>query len=576
MMKVELRQAEYQAEQAQDQTEDEPPDQPVPDQLVLESFYLSNDYGQDKASGYGRDKASGYGRDKASGYGRDKASGYGRDKIGGYGKGVTRSREVREGFGRDKKPKNIMESFFGGVTADEWNDSGWQLKNRLTTPDQLSRLLSLTPHQQLRYRRLLEYFHYSITPYYLSLIDWSNPEDPIRKQCIPDMRELELRVVGDNDPLEEEEDMQAPGLVHRYPDRALAVVTNMCAMYCRHCTRKRIWHEGETFRSKTELLEMAGYVRRTPEIREVIVSGGDPLTMNPELLDWFLGELSSIPHVEVLRIGTRVPVVMPMGITDELARMLARHRPLWINTQFNHPNEITPESAEAVDRLLKVGIPVSNQSVLLKGINDSVDVFKDLCHALQRIMVRPYYLYQCDPVRGVEHFRTSIWKGIEIMESMRGFTGGLCIPTFVVDAPGGGGKIPLQPFYLLSASDKYATLRNYEGMIIKYYNPVDTGSGAAATASNGGSVTASNGGTSTASNGGTSAASNGGTSTALNYGASAASGLRVLDDAGVRNPNDAGVRNPADKIRCLSYVKKTRVPEGTARAARRKHKRDTI
>jgi len=553
-MKVELRQAE-------DQAEDEPPDQPapdrlVPDQLVLESFFLSNDYGRDKKSVYVRDKNSGYGR------------------------GVTTSRQEREGYGRSGKPKSvpksvpksIMESFFGGVTAEDWNDGSWQLKNRLTTLDELTRLLSLTPHQALRHRRLLEYFHYSITPYYLSLIDWSDPRDPIRKQCIPDMKELELRVVGDNDPLEEEEDMQAPGLVHRYPDRVLAVVTNMCAMYCRHCTRKRIWHEGETFRSRTELLAMADYVRRTPEVREVVVSGGDPLTMNPELLDWFLGELSSIPHVEVLRIGTRVPVVMPMGITDELARMLARHRPLWINTQFNHPNEITPESAEACDRLLRVGIPVSNQSVLLKGINDCVDVMKALCHALQRIMVRPYYLYQCDPVRGVEHFRTSIWKGIEIMEMMRGYTGGLCIPTFVVDAPGGGGKIPLQPFYLLSASDKYATLRNYEGMIIKYYNPTDGGSAAA---SSGGSATASSGGLSAASSGGSAAASGGGSAADVGGRTRAASSSRTsIDAAGGCASIDAGGRAPAgaDKLRCLSYVKKTRVPDGTPRAARRNHK----
>jgi lysine 2,3-aminomutase len=357
------------------------------------------------------------------------------------------------------------------ITSAEWNNWQWQMKNRLRTIEDLSVLLNLEPYKIARYRRLIEAFHYSITPYYLSLIEWADPEDPIRKQCIPDLKEIEFQMVGDNDPLEEEADTQVKGLVHRYPDRVLAVVTNTCAIYCRHCTRKRIWQEGESVRSRKELLAMVGYVRSTPEVREVIVSGGDPLTMNIELLDWFLGELKRISHVEVLRVGTRVPVVLPMRITDELVKMLASHRPLWLNTQFNHPREVTLEAQEACDKILRAGIPVSNQSVLLRGVNDSVETMKELCHTLQRIMVRPYYLFQCDPVRGVEHFRTSIWKGIEILEVMRGYTGGLCIPTFVVDAPGGGGKIPLQPFYLLSTTDKGVLLRNYEGVIIKYFNP---------------------------------------------------------------------------------------------------------
>lgn len=357
------------------------------------------------------------------------------------------------------------------VPDSHWEDWQWQMANRLGTFEQLRSLLNLTPYQSQRFKTLLKTFHYSITPYYLSLIDWNDPGDPVRLQCVPDLREMDLKIVGNSDPLEEEEDMQVPGLVHRYPDRVLAIVTGMCTMYCRHCTRKRIWHEGEWMRSRKELEMMAAYVRRTPAVREVVISGGDPLIMNMELLDWFMGELRSIPHVEVLRIGTRVPVVLPMRVTEDLAQMLKKHRPLWINTQFNHAREVTPEAAAACDRLLTAGIPVSNQSVLLRGINDSTQAMKELCHALQRIMVRPYYLYQCDPVVGVEHFRTSIWKGIEIIESLRGHTGGLCIPSFVVDAPGGGGKIPLQPFYLLSAGDGEVMLRNYEGMIIRYFNP---------------------------------------------------------------------------------------------------------
>lgn len=372
---------------------------------------------------------------------------------------------------RELGAANLFKKLWPDVTAANWHDWRWQMRNRLRSMEHLTLLQNVEPHKAAQYRRLIEVFHYSITPHYLSLIDWDDPEDPIRKQCIPDLKEIELQTAGDDDPLEEEADMQVPGLVHRYPDRVLAVVTKTCAMYCRHCTRKRIWHEGESARTKKDMIAMVNYIRATPEIREVIVSGGDPLTMNPDLLDWFLGELRGISHVEVLRIGTRVPVVLPMRITDELVRMLASHRPLWLNTQFNHPREITPESREACDRILKAGIPVSNQSVLLRGVNDSVDVMRELCHGLQRIMVRPYYLFQCDPVKGVEHFRTNIWKGVEILEMMRGYTGGLCIPTFVVDAPGGGGKIPLQPFYLLSATDKDVLLRNYEGMIIKYFNP---------------------------------------------------------------------------------------------------------
>ncbi|MBF0344807.1 MAG: KamA family radical SAM protein [Nitrospirae bacterium] len=367
--------------------------------------------------------------------------------------------------------QGFMQRFWPGVSARQWNDWKWQLSNSLRSLQALSELLSLRPQEVLRYDSLLHRYRYSITPYYLSLIDFNNPDDPIRKQCVPDFREIDFQKVGDSDPLEEEQDTQVAGLVHRYPDRVLVIVTSMCAMYCRHCTRKRIWHEGESVRSREELAAMIDYISGETCIREVIVSGGDPLIMNLDLLDWFLGQLRTVPHLEVIRIGTRVPVVLPMRVTDELVQMLARHRPLWVNTQFNHPAELTPASIEACDKILRGGIPVSNQSVLLRGINDSAEVMTELCHTLQRIMVRPYYLFQCDPVMGVEHFRTSIWKGIEIIEKMRGHTGGLCIPNFVVDAPGGGGKIPLQPFYLLSVSDDEVLLRNYEGMIIRYYNP---------------------------------------------------------------------------------------------------------
>ena len=366
----------------------------------------------------------------------------------------------------------MITTLWPDVTRDQWQDWKWQMSHRVKTLEPLARILNLKPHQVARYKRLIDIYHYSITPYYLSLVSLDDLHDPIAKQCLPDPRELELQIVGDNDPLNEEKDMPVPGLVHRYPDRVLAVITDMCAMYCRHCTRKRMWCEGEKGAvTLNDLARMVHYVRTTPEVREVIISGGDPLTVNMDQLDWFLGELGMISHLEVIRIGTRVPVVLPMKITSDLTDMLSSHRPLWINIQVNHPREITEDMRNACDRILRAGIPLSNQSVLLRGINDSAETMSKLSHALQRIMVRPYYLFQCDPVRGVEHFRTSIWKGIEIIEKMRGFTGGLCVPTFVVDAPGGGGKIPLQPFYLLSASDRDVLLRNYEGRIIQYYNP---------------------------------------------------------------------------------------------------------
>ncbi|MCI4625315.1 MAG: KamA family radical SAM protein [Candidatus Magnetoovum sp. WYHC-5] len=384
---------------------------------------------------------------------------------------------------KDKPPDCLTDclvvdgqgSFF--AVSDRWYDAGWQFTNSIQSLSELSKLLNIDNATQFEYEKLIRQFRYKVTPYYLSLIDWLDAADPIRKQCIPDLKEMDYHVVGQTDPLWEEEDMQVPGLVHRYPDRVLAIVTNICAMYCRHCTRKRKWYEEQAHTTKKEMALMVKYVKETPQVREVIVSGGDPLTMSLENLDWFLGELRLIPHVEVLRIGSRIPVVLPMAITEELVHMLAKHRPLWLNTQFNHPREITPQSADACDKLIRAGIPVSNQSVLLRGVNDSVDVMKELCYKLQKIMVRPYYLFQCDPVVGVEHLRTNVWKGIEIIENMRGHMGGLCIPTFVVDAPGGGGKIPLQPFYLLSMSDNEVILRNHEGLIINYHNPRTNDSG---------------------------------------------------------------------------------------------------
>ena len=334
-----------------------------------------------------------------------------------------------------------------GVRKDishyDWYDWRWQYKQRLHTLEQLVPLLKHPRSFPAMYRKLLRLYPFFITPYYLSLMDPSDENDPIRKQCIPDLKEIDFSTGGVADPLEEEKNMPVPGLVHRYPDRCLAIVTNVCALYCRHCNRKRRWDKGLHTATKEELQTMIGYISQTPAIREVIVSGGDPLTLNAGLLDWFLEEIRSLPNVEVIRIGSRIPVVMPMRITKRLCNMLRKHRPLWLNTQFNHVREITADSVRACAMLLEVGIPLSNQSVLLKGINDSYEALRSLLYGLQRIGVRPHYLFQCDAAAGTDHFRVDMSAGIEIMENLRRTISGLCLPRYVLDTPGEMGKIPL-------------------------------------------------------------------------------------------------------------------------------------
>lgn len=319
---------------------------------------------------------------------------------------------------------------------------------------------------------VIEKYPVIISPYYLCLIDFNDPQDPIRIQSFPVREEIEMKDIGEPDPLEEEEDMPVPGLVHRYPDRVLMQVTNLCPMNCRHCTRKREWEEGVWHRTDEEIDRMVEYLVRTPEVRDVLISGGDPLVLSTAKLEKILARLRAIPHLEIIRIGTRFPVVLPQRIDEELVAMLARYRPLWVNTHFNHPREITREAALACERLQRGGMPMNNQSVLLKGVNDSLEVMRALCHGLLKIGVRPYYLYQCDPVRGTAHLRTSLWKGIEIIEGLRGHTTGFAVPQFVIDAPGGGGKIPLGPNYLLGETEDGLLLRNYEGLVFDYKNPV--------------------------------------------------------------------------------------------------------
>jgi lysine 2,3-aminomutase len=355
------------------------------------------------------------------------------------------------------------------VPDHHWNDWRWQSQNAIRSVRQLRDLLPFTAAELEAIGALEAEYKLAIPPYYFSLIDPNDPNDPIRLQSVTSPLEMESGFELE-DPLEEEQDSPVPGLTHRYHDRALLVTTHVCTMYCRFCTRKRatMVRGGWDAISRNDE-RMIEYVREHREIRDVIVSGGDPLTLPPAKLRFFLENLAAIPHVDIIRIGTRVPVTLPQKLFDqELIDLLASAEKVWIQTHFNHPREITPEAARVCKALLRSGMPVNNHTVLLKGVNDDVETIRRLLRGLMRIKVRPYYLFHCDPVTGAGHFRTSIWKGLEIMEGLRGHLSGLAIPTYVVDLPHGGGKVPLMPNYLVSASDDAVVLRNYEGMLVRY------------------------------------------------------------------------------------------------------------
>ena len=355
---------------------------------------------------------------------------------------------------------------------DGWDDWRWQLANRIRTPQQLSAVFPRWVGDP-NLASVAAKYPMAITPYYASLIRRPDSSDPIFQMCVPRIQELADPPFLSPDPLEECHDMPVPGMVHRYPDRALVIATTMCSAYCRHCTRKRIAGTRETSITKRRLDQITAYLKEHPQISDVIVSGGDPLTMTTEHLEMVLSRLRQVPSVQIIRIGTRVPVVLPQRITDELCQMLRKYHPVWINTHFNHPQELTPEAIQACTRLADVGIPLGNQSVLLRGVNDRPQIIEQLCRGLVRMRVRPYYMYQCDLVRGVEHFRTPLSRGMEIMEYLRGRLSGIAIPTFVVDAPHGGGKIPVLPTYVVTQSPTHTVLRNYEGMLIAYPEPQD-------------------------------------------------------------------------------------------------------
>ncbi|HBG22662.1 MAG TPA: lysine 2,3-aminomutase [Peptococcaceae bacterium] len=353
----------------------------------------------------------------------------------------------------------------------DWNNWHWQVNNRITTIEELKKIINIPPENELGIKKAIDSFPMAITPYYASMMDKDNPQCPIRRQAIPSVEELKTNDYDLEDPLDEDQDSPVPGLTHRYPDRVLLLVTNECSMYCRHCTRKRKVGEENVRITLTNIKKGIDYIRENPLIRDVVVSGGDPFLLSTDKLEKILYELRKIPHVEIMRIGTRTPVVLPMRIDQDLVSMLKKYQPIWINTHFNHPKELTPDSQKALAALADAGFPLGNQSVLLREVNDCPLIMRELVHKLVKNRVRPYYLYQCDLSRGIEHFRTPISKGIEILEMLIGHTSGLAVPTFVVDAPGGGGKIPLLPNYLISASHRKTILRNYEGVICVYTEP---------------------------------------------------------------------------------------------------------
>ena len=366
---------------------------------------------------------------------------------------------------------NTRAKFFPNVTDEQWNDWRWQVKNRIESLEDLKKYITLSPEEEGGVKKALETLRMAITPYYFSLMDSNDPNCPVRKQAIPSIKEVHQSEADLLDPLHEDEDSPVPGLTHRYPDRVLLLITDMCSMYCRHCTRRRFAGASDDAMPMDRIDKAIEYIAKTPQVRDVLLSGGDALLVSDETLEYIISKLRAIPHVEIVRIGSRTPVVLPQRITPELVEMLKKYHPIWLNTHFNHPKEVTPESKRACELLANAGVPLGNQSVLLRGINDCVHVMKRLVHDLVKMRVRPYYIYQCDLSMGLEHFRTPVSKGIEIIEGLRGHTSGYAVPTFVVDAPGGGGKTPVMPQYVISQAPHKVVLRNFEGVITTYTEP---------------------------------------------------------------------------------------------------------
>lgn len=368
----------------------------------------------------------------------------------------------------DEKIKYFRRTFFPLTTVKEWNDWHWQVANRIHRIEQLNKFLTLAEDERLVLSRPGLKLPMAISPYYMSLLDRDDVAHPLRRAVIPTTHELIQRPEEKEDPLGEESQSPVRGLVHRYPDRVLFLVHDLCATYCRYCTRSRVVGRGLLKPEKKRFELMLEYIRQVPSIRDVLISGGDPLLLSDERLEWLLSQLRKISHVEIIRIGTKVPVVLPQRITSKLVKMLKRYHPLWISIHFTHPEECTPEVSKACEKLADAGIPLGSQTVLLRHINDNVETMKKLMHSLLQMRVRPYYLYQCDPIPGSFHFRTSVQKGIEIIKGLRGFTSGYAIPTYVIDAPGGGGKVPISPEYWVGRDENDVLLKNYENKLFRY------------------------------------------------------------------------------------------------------------
>jgi lysine 2,3-aminomutase len=380
---------------------------------------------------------------------------------------VTRSR-----FVINPETNACRRRFFPDVKTAEWNDWRWQNRNRIRSLEQLERFIDVTDDERGAILRHAGPLPIGLTPYYMSLIDPKDASQPLRRTVVPTLNEFQTTEGEEGDPLGEDGHSPVPGLVHRYPDRVLLLVTNFCSVYCRYCTRARlVGASGERALKKGDVDRALEYIRRTPAVRDVLISGGDPLSLDEDRLEYIIAQLRAIPHVEFIRIGSKQPTVQPMRVTPTLTRMLRRYHPLWMSLHFTHPAELTPEVAEACGRLADAGIPLGSQTVLLKGVNDDTETLKQLFHGLLKIRVRPYYLYQCDPISGSSHFRTPVERGMELIDSLRGHTTGYAVPNFVVDAPGGGGKIALLPDAVLGRDGDDLLLRNFRGDTCRYPDP---------------------------------------------------------------------------------------------------------
>jgi lysine 2,3-aminomutase len=391
---------------------------------------------------------------------------------------ARRVRGLRKCYFKDMVSSNVRSRFQPGprgiwrdVPDALWNDWHWQQRERVTGLEQLERVVNVTPEERRAAIETEAEFQMGITPYYAALMDPDDPRCPIRLQSVPTMEETFVAAADLDDPLAEERDMPTPGITHRYPDRVLFYTTHNCPVYCRHCTRKRKVAHPTSAAAKRQIEDSLAYIAAHPEIRDVVISGGDPLSLSDERLDYILGRLRGIPHVEIFRLGTRNLVTLPQRVTDDFVRMLREHHPVYVNTHFNHPKECTAEAFEAARRIADAGCPIGNQMVLLKGVNDDPAIVKELNHKLLLMRIRPYYIYQCDLAKGISHFRTPVETGIRIIESLRGHTSGLAVPQFVVDAPMGGGKIPVNPQYVVRREGKKWVLRNYAGKEFEYFEP---------------------------------------------------------------------------------------------------------